>query len=181
MGQLLFIPRELKAFSDLLNNFCGLFGIQSSVVFEDAFHSFALDVFHSEIEYTVIFADGISLNDIRVVEFCSGASLADKVVYRIVAAVRGSLFNDLESGRAVERDLMSQKDHACAACAELFNDDKISDYNSGAESGLRSNHRAIAVWTIHFFTELSIRCRNNFLTRRALKTHTLPTDAKILI
>ena len=83
VNQFLFFPGAVQRLGNLLNNRDGFINGEHFLAFQHRFHGFAVNIFHGKIEDAFVFADGISLNDMRVIKFGRGTRFLDEVDYKL--------------------------------------------------------------------------------------------------
>ena len=148
--------------------------------FEHIFHGFAVDIFHCEIENAFIFADGIGLNDIGMIQLGCGACLFDEPDDEF-GVVRVVFRKDFKSGGTVQGDLVRQINDSHSAASEFPQNDEITDYGSCCDSRGRDGDTFSAMTALYIRPHICIVNRYNSSAKWTLKPHSNSAFYKISI
>ena len=168
--QFLFLPRIIQRFRDLADDVDRLVQLQNALAFEDVVHRLAVDMFHREIENAVVIADGVSLDDVGMIQFGGGTRLLDEPDHEL-GVFRIGIGKDLQRGGTVQRNLVRQIHDPHAAASDLMQNDEISDHTARGGPGSRNCHRLIAMNALDGRTHGGIVDRHYAFAAGTLKTH----------
>ena len=170
VDQLLFLPRIIQRFTDLLNDGNRLINRNHVIAFQHVLHRFAVNILHGEIENALVLADRVSLHDIGMIQLCRGARLLDESddEFRIVRIV---FSQNLESGGAVEGNLVRKIDDSHSASADFTQNDEIADDRAGSNSRGRNGNLHAAMAALHIRSHIGIVNRYDSPAKWTLKPH----------
>ena len=130
MDKFLFIPGYLKGAANFPDDLDRLIKIKNVLFLENLFEGFSTDILHGKVEYSVFFADSISLHNVRMSQLCRCPGFMKKSLN--IFLVGGKFFMKyLQCHWTVQRELLRQINDSHAAAAQRFFQKKITDHCTG--------------------------------------------------